>query len=176
MNAQIEKGFNQLEANRKALFDTLKQYPDDLLNKKPSEQAWSVAEVVDHVLTAEEYSLKYLQKKVQDVANAKPEGFKQKWRWLLIKVVFNFNIKFPAPEVVAPKAGYQTKAQMEARWNENRKQMHSILSKLNDKEINSQLWKHALAGKMNLHHMVEFLGMHFNRHRKQIDRTLAAVK
>ncbi|HLP21674.1 MAG TPA: DinB family protein, partial [Chitinophagales bacterium] len=98
MNAQIEKGFNQLEANRKALFDTLKQYPDDLLNKKPSEQAWSVAEVVDHVLTAEEYSLKYLQKKAQDTSSAQPEGFKQKWRWLLIKVVFNFNIKFPAPE------------------------------------------------------------------------------
>lgn len=176
MNAQLQSNFNRLEANRKALFAGLQQYPDDLLNKKPSEHAWSVAEVIGHLLTAEEMSLAYLKKKVQDTSSAKPEGFKQKWRWLLVQIVFTFDIKFKAPDVVTPKMGYTTLAELDKRWTETRSQTAAILNTLSDKELNSQLWKHAVAGKLNLHHMVAFFGVHFNRHKKQIARTLAAVK
>lgn len=176
MNAQLQRNFNKLEADRKALFTELKQYTDELLNKKPAPEAWSVAEVIGHLLTAEEMSLAYLKKKMQDTASAKPEGIKQKWRWLLVQIVFTFDIKFKAPDIVTPKMGFTTLAELDKRWSETRSQTADVLNRLSDKELNSQLWKHAVAGKLNLHHMVAFFGIHFNRHKKQITRTLAAVK
>ena len=175
MNAQIKKQFDQLEADRKKLFDDLKQYSDELLNKQPKAGAWSVAEVIAHLMTAEEMSLTYLKKKTIDTSSAKPEGFKNKWRWFLVQVVFGFDIKFKAPEIVEPKMGYQTQAELDKKWSDIRSQTEAVLDKLSDKELNTQLWKHAVAGKMNLHHMVEFFGVHFRRHKKQINRTLKAV-
>lgn len=176
MNAPLEKHFLELEATRKTLFNDLKQYDDDTLNKQPAAGKWSVAEVIAHLITAEEMSLKYLMKKVQDTSRAQPEGFKNKWRWLLVQIVFTFNIKFKAPEIVEPKLGYQSLANLEMQWGKVRLQTLSVLNKLTDEELNKELWKHALAGKMNPHHMVQFFGVHYRRHLKQIERTLKALK
>lgn len=176
MNAQLEKQFLQLEEERKTLFSELKNYSDDIINKKPSLEKWSVAEVIVHLITAEEMSLKYLSKKIQDTSKEGEEGFKNKYRWLLVQIVFAFNIKFKAPEIVEPKMGYQSLAALEMKWSDVRNQTLQVLQKLSDEETNKTLWKHALAGKMNLHHMVQFFGVHYNRHRKQIERTLKAAK
>ena len=176
MNTQLEKKFLQLEAERKNLFNDLKNYSDEIINKKPSPEKWSLSEVIAHLITAEEMSLKYLSKKIQDTSKEKPETLKGKYRWLLVQIVFAFNIKFKAPEIVEPKMGYQSLAALETKWSEVRNLTLQVLQKLSDEELNKTLWKHALAGKMNLHHMVQFFGVHFNHHKKQIDRTLKAVK
>lgn len=176
MNAQLEKKFLQLEEERKNLFGELKNYSDDVINKKPSPEKWSVAEVIAHLITAEEMSLKYLSKKIQDTSKEKGEGLKHKCRWLLVQIVFTFNIKFKAPEIVEPKMGYQSLTTLETKWIDVRNQTLQVLQKLSDEEVNKTLWKHAIAGKMNLHHMLQFFGVHYNRHKKQIERTLKAVK
>lgn len=175
MNKQISEQFNKLETERTLLFNDLQKYSDDVINKKPSENAWSTAEVIAHLITAEEMSLKYLSKKIQDTSKAKPEGLKNKWRWFLTNVVFTFNIKFKAPEIVEPKLGYQSLVELDSKWSSIRQNTINIINRLSDEELNKDLWKHAIAGKMNLHHMVEFFGIHFNRHKKQIERTIKSV-
>ncbi|MCW5907649.1 MAG: DinB family protein [Chitinophagales bacterium] len=176
MNQRIEKQFRLLETERTQLFQELRKYSDELINKKPAPEKWSVAEVIAHLITAEEMSLKYLQKKTLDTSLAKPESLKNKFRWLLVNIVFTFNIKFKAPEIVEPRTGYQTLAELETKWSEVRQGIYEILDKLNDNEVNSTLWKHAIAGKMNIFHMVEFFSVHFGRHRLQIERTLKIVE
>ena len=176
MNKALEKEFQQLEDERKKLFAELKNYSEEMLNKYPKPEAWSVAEVIAHIITAEEMSLKYLMKKTQDTSREGGETFNHKLRWLLVNVVFSFNIKYKAPEIVEPKRGYQPLANLEMQWIKIRLQTLSVLDKLSDDELNKTLWKHAVAGKLNLHHMVQFFGVHFRRHKKQIERTLAAVK
>ena len=176
MNTQLEKQFLQLEEDRKNLFNELKNYSDEVINKKPAPEKWSVAEVIAHLITAEEMSLKYLSKKIQDTSKESDEGLKNKYRWLLVQIVFTFNIKFKAPEIVEPKMGYQSLGALETKWSDVRNQTLQTLQKLSEEEVNKTLWKHALAGKMNLHHMVQFFGVHYNRHKKQIERTIVAVK
>ena len=176
MNTQLEKQFTELETERKNLFSDLKKYSDEVINKKPSPAKWSVAEVIAHLITAEEMSLKYLSKKIQDTSKEGEESFKNKYRWLLVQIVFTFNIKFKAPEIVEPNMGYQTLSDLEGKWSNIRYQTLQALQKLSEEEANKTLWKHALAGKMNLHHMVQFFGVHYNRHKKQIERTLVVVK
>lgn len=176
MNASLNKEFLQLEEERKKLLNELKQYSDDIINKKPAPEKWSVAEVIAHLITAEEMSLKYLLKKTQDTSREGKEGVKHQFRWLLVKIVFAFDIKFKAPDIVEPKLGYQSLADLEIHWTKVRQQTLELLGRLSDEELNKTLWKHAIAGKMNLHHMVEFFGTHYRRHKMQIGRTIAAVK
>jgi uncharacterized damage-inducible protein DinB len=173
---KLQTRLSQLEADRKKLFDDLKKHSDTVLNQKPGPEAWSVAEVIAHIMTAEEYSLKYLQKKVTNMAESGNEGLKHKWRWLLVQAVFTFDIKFKSPDIVEPKIGFTSLADLDSRWSATRIETAKILNTLSDAEMNKTLWKHAVAGKMNLHHMVAFFGIHYNRHKKQIDRTLKAVQ
>ena len=42
-------------------------------------------------------------------------------------------------------------------------------------DLKKEIWKHAVAGKMNISQMLAFFNMHFNRHRKQVYRTLAEL-
>ncbi len=175
MNAQLKKQFRQLEHERKKLFVELKNYSDDIINKKPAPDKWSVAQVIAHLITAEEMSLKYLMKKSQDTSREGKEGLKHKWRWLLVQIVFTFNIKFKAPEIVVPKSAYQSLAHLEMQWQQVREQTLNKLQELSEEQTHKTLWRHAIAGKMNLYHMVQFFGMHSRRHQKQIERTLKAV-
>lgn len=175
MNAHLLQQLNRLEAERKKLFSELKNYTDDELNKKPSPDKWSVAEVIAHLIAAEEMSLKYLLKKTQDTSREKGETLKHKFCWALVQIVFKTNIKYKAPDVVEPKAGYQSLNDLEVQWTDIRLQTRELLQKLTDEELNKTLWKHAVAGKLNLHHMAQFFGIHFYRHRKQIERALKAV-
>lgn len=175
MNTSLEKEFLRLEEERKKLFVELKNYSDDIINKKPAPEKWSVAEVIAHLIAAEEMSLKYLSKKMQDTTREEKEGIKHKWRWLLVQIVFTFNIKFKAPEIVEPKTGYQPLDNLETKWNQVRQETLGRLRELSVEDTEKTLWKHAIAGKLNLHHMVQFFGVHYKRHLKQINRTLQQV-
>lgn len=175
MNASLEKEFLQLEEERKKLFAELKNYTDDIINKKPAPEKWSIAEVISHLIAAEEMSLKYLLKKTLDTTREGKEGIKHKWRWLLVQIVFAFNIKFKAPDIVEPKTGYQPLNSLETKWNLVRQETLDKLRQLSVEETEKTLWKHAIAGKLNLRHMVQFFGVHYKRHLKQINRTLQQV-
>ena len=175
MDATLQKLFDKIENDRRTLFSELKNYSDETLNKKPSAEAWSVAEVLAHLIVVEEASLKYLNKKLLDTSKAQREGLAHKWRWFLVSAVFFFNIKFKAPKVVEPPLGHHTLAELDTQWSNTRLTLYALLDKLPEGEAHKDLWKHAIAGKLNLFKMVEFFGIHYGRHRKQIERTLNAV-
>lgn len=176
MNKQFELAFEALESKRKALFANLKRYNDQLLNTKPSPEAWSVNEIIAHLLTAEEASLKYLQKKTQNTSGEKASGFAGWRRLTLVKFLFALPIKFKVPALVAPaKADYRL-TDLENHWAGVRHQTHILLAALNEADLGKTIWKHPLAGKMNIYQMVDFFALHFDRHQKQIERTLQAVQ
>ena len=175
MNAQLQKQFAGLEKSRKDLFDDLRNHDDDLVNKKPSPEAWSIVQVLEHLLKAEEQSLAYLLKKTQDTSKVPVAGLGSKWRFLLTQTVFVMNIKYKAPALVVPSNTSASIQQIEARWDKVRKETFDLLNRLPDEDLKKEIWKHAVAGKMNISQMLAFFQIHFDRHRKQVYRTLAEV-
>jgi len=175
MNAKLLQQFNAIEKSRKDLFEDLKSYDDEVINKKPSAGAWSIAQVAEHLILAEEGSLKYLQKKTQDTSKIPTAGLKSKWRFLLTNTVFVLNISFKAPKVVVPSNKFYTIEELDAKWSQVRKDTFNLLNKLSDADYKKEIWKHAVAGKMDIYQMLAFFNIHFNRHRKQVYRTLAEV-
>ncbi len=176
MNKQFEQAFDALENKRKALFASLKPYSDEVLNRKPAPDAWSVNEVIDHLLIAEEASLQYLQKKTRDISKEGLAGFAGWRRLTVVKLLFVLPIKFKVPALVAPTKTDYRLTDLENRWAGVRNQTHILLAQLGDADLNKTIWKHTIAGKMNIYQMMEFFTIHFDRHRKQIERTLRAVQ
>jgi hypothetical protein len=176
MSAKLKTEFDALEKSRKALFASLKTYPDELLNKKPAADKWSAVQVIQHLVASETASLNYLQKKTLDTSKAKHAGFDARRRLMLTKMAFYFPLSFKAPTLLEPPADFIPLSKLEAQWDVVRKDTYTLLSKLSDKELEKDLWRHLIAGKMSIYQMYDFFGMHFNRHRKQIERTLGLVK
>ena len=46
---------------------------------------------------------------------------------------------------------------------------------LADNVIVSEIWRHQIFGKMNISQMIDFFETHFDRHQKQIEKTLNTV-
>ena len=173
MNEMLQHQFNDLEKSRKDLFDDLKAYSDDIFNEKPSAEAWSIAQVIEHLIMAEESSLQYLKKKTLDTSKVPVAGIKNQWRFLMVQTVFFMNVKYKAPKHIDPSANFVTVADLDARWTRVRHEMNVLLNQLPEADLKKEIWKHAIAGKMNIRQMLAFFTIHFNRHRKQVYRTLA---
>ncbi|HWB63395.1 MAG TPA: DinB family protein [Chitinophagales bacterium] len=176
MNPTLQAQFNDIESSRKALFSYLAKYPDEVLNKQPAPGSWSAVQVIEHLLSSEEASLKYLQKKTLDTSKAQKAGLAGKWRLLKTKLVFAVPLKFKAPEALAPDNAFVKLADLEQRYNNVRSATIQLLGKLSDSELEKELWKNIISGKMNVYQMLEFFGFHFDRHRAQIERAVKQVQ
>ena len=175
MNTKLQQQFNDLEESRKALFFDLREQDDDIINKKPTAEAWSIAQVIEHLIMSEELSLKYLQKKTLDTSTAQVAGMGSHWRFFLTRTVFVMNIKYKAPGLINPPSDFVSIRQLEERWTAVRNDTVKLLNQLPEADLKKEIWKHAIAGKMNIEQMLAFFAIHFNRHRKQVYRTLAEV-
>jgi len=175
MNVALQKQFDEIEKSRKNLFEDLSSYDDDIINKKPKPGAWSIAQVVEHLIKAEENSLIYLRKKTQDTSKVPVAGVGSRWRYFITAAVFMTNIKYKSPELIAPTDNYFTIGQLDKHWAQVRKEIYDLLNSLPEADLKKQIWKHAVSGKMNVSQMLAFFNIHFNRHRKQVYRTLAEL-
>lgn len=175
MKSEFNKRYQRLEEKRKKLFEELKNYSDEVINKKPAPNAWSVAEVLAHLMTGEEATLFYLQKKTLDTSKTANAGLKGMWKYFVLKTAFDLPLKFKAPAVTTPKQVFVSLKDIDDKWTAVRKDTLAIINKLNNNDIKKELWKHPVSGKMNLFHMVDFFNIHFERHQQQIERTLKSV-
>ena len=175
MNATLQKQFDQLEKSRKDLFEDLSSYDDEIINKRPKPGVWSIAQVVEHLIKAEESSLHYLQKKTQDTSKVPVAGLGSRWRYFLTAAVFMTNIKYKSPDLILPTDSYATIKHLNQHWAKVRKDTYELLNRLPEADLKKEIWKHAIAGKMNVSQMLAFFNIHFNRHRKQVYRTLAEL-
>src|ERR1041385_3039144 len=132
MNTQIEQKFKRIELSRNQLLDGLKKYSDEVLNKKPSRETWSVTEVMNHLMASEGASLRYLQKKTLDTSRAEKAGLKGAWRLFLLKIAFAIPYKFKAPDVVEPSHEFATWADSEKKWSGIRNDTYKLLSGLKE--------------------------------------------
>ena len=172
LNLELER----IEAERNALFHQLQNHDDKELNKKPSPDAWSVIEVLHHLITAEAGSVQYLRKKTQDLNGAQQSGIKEIFRSLLINTFLALPFKIKAPAVASPNISYATLADTRAKWDQVRLDVRKIINDLPGDALDKNWFKHPLAGKISLHQMINFFGNHLERHQHQIWRTIKEVR
>lgn len=175
MKSEFIKRYNELDQKREKLFEELSSFSDETINQRPSANSWSIAEVISHLAVADKATLSYLKKKAQDTSRAENIGLKNKFRYGILKFIFNLPIKLKAPSLLAQKKAFKTILEMDISWETTTKETLALIKTIDDKDFNKELFRHPIIGKMNLLQMVNFTHIHFDRHKKQIDRTLINV-
>ncbi|MEM8524907.1 MAG: DinB family protein [Bacteroidota bacterium] len=174
MDKSVEKKLDKLDADLRNLLTDLDGYSEQTLNRKPDEKSWSVFQIMTHLILAEGGSIKYIQKKLSFSPELKTAGATAKARSVLVNAYLSSPLKRKAPEAIAgdnlPK--YTTFWDVAKKWKNQREELRTYLDELPADLFDKELYKHPFAGKMTLGEMLAFFQKHYNRHKKQIYRTL----
>ncbi len=176
MKKNIEFKLERLELQRIAIFEEIGGLDAHLFNKKPTPEAWSVAQVCVHLMRAEAGSMAYLKKKVSHTTNIPSAGVRSWFRSKTIWFYLNLPIKIKAPAILETLPDTSDLVDIKNSWASQRLDLQDFLTLLPDRLAESEIWKHPMAGKMNIAQMLDFFYWHSKRHHGQIKRTLEKIR
>lgn len=151
---------NRLLLVRKELLNELDSLTDKELNMKPSEEKWSVSQVVRHLIFIDEAILPALKKAVQKESERVAE------KNLDFVIDRSIKIKSPLPE---PSTEFISKEELLKVVNHARTSLLEFINEIIDGTIiEDKSMIHPLFGAMSVKQMIEFVGLHEKRHIEQI--------
>ena len=176
MDKSLQNTVKRLDKKLVDLFEDLKDYTDISLNKQPSE-AWSVLEIMQHLMLAERQSVTYIQGKIDDGFVFDQAGMGANFRSFFLNTTLSLPIKFNAPYSMGKDAfhEYTTFWEVVKEWRESRTELKAFLKNLPPEAYEQTLYKHPIGGKLTVSGMLSFYEKHFDRHLKQIRKTLKAI-
>lgn len=175
MSTELKQLFDTLEQQKVKTLERLKPLDSEKLNKRPPGK-WSLAQVYSHLITSEQLSIAYLKKKSLGIKDFKDTGLVEELKMLVLIVSQRLPIKFKAPKVVVENTPvYQTPAQIIEAWDATRKQMKDLLDTFSDKHLSRKVYRHPVAGMLNIRQTLRFFREHIIHHTPQIKRLLKNV-
>jgi hypothetical protein len=100
---------------------------------------------------------------------------KQWFRSILLNRYLKGTKKFPAPPSVLPISKGASLKDMQRQWNSIRRDMTDTISAMPADLLGHGWFKHPSVGMLNLSQMLSFMEAHYDRHEKQVWRTLKEV-
>lgn len=174
MNTKIHKHLKALDADLSKLLEELKNYSEADLNRPPKEGAWSVLQVMHHLMKAEALGHQYVAKKLSFNPTLKKKNLLTSIRFRILALFMNSPLKRKAPEQIADQALPAQSSFWETAkdWKQQREEFAAYLNSLPQEYAKFEIYKHPAVGRLSLDQMVRFYHDHFRRHRKQIRKAL----
>jgi hypothetical protein len=172
MTPKLQSVFNETETTRKNVLQLVKNMPEEKFFQSP-EGKWSVSQILSHLIIAETLSLQYMKKKSLGLKDIDDTGFMENAKFLLLKIAQRLPIKYKAPAVLREKAPTNIPYnEIVRRWDQLRGEVKDFLEKFDDKSVNKKVYKHVVAGRLNVVQAIAFFNEHINHHLPQIKRLL----
>lgn len=162
--------FEDLQKNIEQTFDNLyrivEKSNDSDFDKNPSENAWSIGQVVEHITkTVSGFDQLFSDKNVQ-------EDRESDKKILAIKSVFlDYSTKYEAPEFVAPTSMEHDKNESLQKINQVKNEL-LLLANTRDLSLVPQDLELPSFGKFTRLEWLYFAIFHTQRHTEQIERTI----
>jgi len=164
--------FNNLESQRNSLLNEIKSVSKEKLNSHPAGK-WSTNQVLAHIITAEQLSINYLNKKFQGINDASDTGLLEDLKMWVLYISQRMPFKFKAPKVVVENTPvFESIEQIDAAWSKTRKDLKELLNQFDDSQLSRKVYKHPAAGKLNIQQALKFFGEHIIHHQPQIKKLL----
>lgn len=147
---------------RNMLFETVEDLSNEQLNKKVSEDQWSIMQVLDHLYLMEAGLVKIMTKTFKtgpsETISDKP-----------IHLTLDRTLKFNAPNYFVPTNQFVTIEEMKQKLTESRKALHTFVEETKDSNLEDKGFPHPAFGQTNLKQWIPFIGLHEKRHIEQIN-------
>jgi len=177
MDTKTSARLDQINLELRQLFDHLKLYTDDQLNRRGPNGKWSVLQNMHHLILGEGYAQKYVTKKLSFNPELKKAGIMNSLRSNVLTLYMRSPFKRKAPPAVAEEH-LPTNAEYWAtikQWREQRESLAELLNSLSDDMLKREIYKHPFIGRLNAFQMLVFFQGHFRRHERAIRRITAGL-
>ena len=167
----IDRKFSQLENQRKQLLADIEKLSHEQQNFKVSQDSWSIFQVIAHLITAETNTLKYMKKKILGIDQVPKAGIVASLRAQTLNTFLKLPIKYKAPKAALPEfENVYFFENTKKEWDNLREQFITLLNQFDVKNSNKLIFKHPVAGRLNIHQALNFMEEHIIHHEKQIAR------
>lgn len=174
MYLKLQHLYDQLEADRKILLAKVGLIPDEKFNRQPSPGKWSLGEVLSHIVAAEHGSTGYMKKKSLGIDQVDNSGIVESLKIGVLIISQRLPLlKFKAPKIVVDHTPqFHSAESITRQWDEVRSDLKIFLEKIEDKNLRKKIYKHPIAGRLDVVQAVTFYREHIIHHSPQIKRLL----
>jgi uncharacterized damage-inducible protein DinB len=169
MHPRIVAVIDPIERVRAELFATVDQLPLELQEARPTEEAWSVAEILEHLSRVERGIAKLIALKVEEL-RAADRGETDEYTPVDVArfaIIMDRTRQIEAPERVAAR-GEWSADEARAALQQSREALLAALKLGDGLALSEVRHAHPILGDLNLYEWVYFVGVHELRHTAQI--------
>lgn len=172
MNSKLNSLFISLEEDRTKLLTSLKDLSPDKQRNAPDGK-WSIQQILAHLIAAEKLSIMYLHKKMLGIKEVEDTGLWEEIKMAVLQASQRLPIKFKAPRAVVENTPtYSSFDELILDWDKTRAELKTLLEKFDDTQIRKKIYKHIIAGRLNIQQTLLFFREHIIHHTPQINRLL----
>lgn len=168
MKTDCIKLLNSMEERRRALFHEFDRRSEQQLSFSPGEGEWNILQILDHLYEAERLSTIYIQRSLSKRDLPEVAGLGSAIRLFLLKSALSLPISYKAPSIVDPAGKKLSYSELKTNWAAVRRELKSLIEDHEEEVLKREIYKHQVAGLMNMKQALQFMKAHYMRHEKQV--------
>jgi hypothetical protein len=168
----LRSRFDELERQRRAVMDELLLHSPAQLQFRPGPGAWSLAELMQHLVLVEESTLEFLRSKPPRPASTRTLA--HRLRWAMFATVAPRSIRVRVPVAAVKPVGDVPVDALVVRWEAAREQLGAYLDGITISQLPMVVMKHPIGGPLPVIETLEFIRLHLVHHGHQIRRIRSA--
>jgi len=167
--AQEDKDFllDYFEETRDNLKDQIRRLTPEQMSFKASEEDWSIAQCVEHIIMTEKSLFEMMKKLMEQPANPERKDEVVSTAQELIEGITNRSHKFKAPENLQPSGKYTNPEEAFAEFEAQREQIVDYLKNTEEEALRNHITDTPM-GVTDAYYSFLFLAGHTARHTLQI--------
>src|SRR5947209_2330539 len=173
----VSQIFETIDKTRERIFKRVEEMSDERLNSRPAPNAWSVTEIVEHLAKIESLLLgmmKVMLTKAESVSE-KSDGAHVEFKPFSLDELIERarKEKYTAPESASP-GGKEKMSDSLAQLRRSRQELHSLKPRVEAMDLSNVTYRHPAFGPLNFYQWLAFIGVHEERHLRQIESALSS--
>jgi hypothetical protein len=170
MLPNIQKKYESLIKKREDLSQQLSARSNEVLCFKAGPDKWSIVDVIEHLVIAEQNLLEQLAANVL-VSTLDPGTRTPEKHQTVIKVMER-DIPVDVPDESLEPHGRLTLDELCNQWDDIREKLQGLLAEIKPENKDNLVYRHPYGGPLDIAETLHFFDVHFDNHIRQIDRIL----
>lgn len=169
MHPEIASRINKLDDSKRMLEEVIAAASRNPHDAPAGE--WSIAQVVEHILSSETGTLGYMKKKSSGGWDVLEDaGDEHRASSAAINARLESNERYKAPDVLPEPTNALALGELYEKWNTLREELRSFVSQVQPEHFHKLVFRQPAAGMLTLLHALEFMDAHLRHHIPQIER------
>jgi hypothetical protein len=154
------------ERERRSFLDAVAAAGTERLTARPADDAWSLLDVVEHLVVAEQEVLQGLPPPADLVARRR--GLRDRLRHRIVLLVLRRGFTVPVPSPTMRPGGELGLAELTAMWDENQAWLRGFLETVAREGDRGAVFSHPVSGPIGVTDTVHLMRTHLRSHARDV--------